>query len=447
MEVQIMTIPSIRDMLDTAIAKVVSNIDDYTQRPGKDFSRSRMFPADSVLSFLVTQSAQPLRDGMMDFFGPSPKIASVQAFCQQRTKLAPEAVKKTFTELTTDAYSFFTPEPYQYLAADGSTFTFTSSPRFSGPEYHTDQGGPDGSYAVHLNAMFDIGTGLYTDGVIQPIRQKDEFSAFCTMVDRHHAPEGSRTIFIGDRGYCSYNNMAHVIQAGQYFLFRSKDVNSKGLLLELGLSADRPADTWVTYTLVRTHSKKVLQELDGIVRYVDANTSFDYIAPKSSETYRLTFRVVRFRLDNGSWECIITNLPEEEFPPEKIKHIYHMRWSIETTFRKLKYTLGTLSFHTYKPQLVAQEIWAGLTAYNLTALAIAKAPVRHSDGKKHEYAINFSAAAHIIRLYLGALFALNEETMLQIISRYLLPVRPDRQYRRLNTAHFRRPKYILYRPA
>jgi len=447
MEVQIMTIPSIRDMLDTAIAKAVSDINGYTQRPGKDFSRSRKLPADAVLSFLVAQGAQTLRDGMMDFFGPSLETASVQALCQQRIKLAPEAVRRTFTELTADAYSFFTPESYQYLAADGSTFTFTSSPRFSGPEYHTDQGGGDGSYAVHLNAMYDIGTGLYTDGVVQPIRQKDEFSAFCTMVDRHHAPDSSRTIFIGDRGYCSYNNMAHVIQAGQYFLFRSKDVDSKGLLLGLGLPADRPADTWVTYTLVRTHSKKVLQGLDGIARYVDANTSFDYIAPKSSETYRLTFRIVRLRLDNDSWECIVTNLPEEEFPPEKIKRIYHMRWGIETTFRKLKYTLGTLSFHTYKPKLVAQEIWAGLAAYNLIALAVAKAPVGHSDGKKHEYAINFSAAAHIIRLYLRALSALDEETMLQMISRNLLPVRPDRKYRRLNTAHFRRPKYILYRPA
>lgn len=442
-----MTIPSIRDMLDTATAKTVSDIDGYTQRPGKDFSRSRKLPAGAVLSFLVAQGAQTLRDGMVDFFGPSPQAASVQALCQQRMKLAPEAVRRTFLELTSDAYGLFTPESYQYLAADGSTFTFTSSPRFSGPEYHTDQGGGDGSYSVHLNALYDIGTGLYTDGVIQPIRLKDEYSAFCTMADRHRTPDGSRAIFIGDRGYCSYNNMAHVIQAGQYFLFRSKDADSKGLLLGLGLPADRPVDTWVTYTLIRTHAKKVLSGLDGIVRYVDANTSFDYIEPKSADTYRLTFRVVRFQLGNGSWECIVTNLPEEEFPPEKIKRIYHMRWSIETTFRKLKYTLGTLSFHTYKPQLVEQEIWAGLAAYNLAALAIAKAPVEPQDGKKHEYAINFSAAAHIIRLYLGTLSTMDEETMLQMISRNLLPVRPDRKYKRLSTAHFRRPKYILYRPA
>ena len=41
-----------------------------------------------------------------------------------------------------------------------------------------------------------------------------------TTVDRHDVLDGIKNVYIGDRGYCSYNNMAHVVEQGQYFLFR-----------------------------------------------------------------------------------------------------------------------------------------------------------------------------------------------------------------------------------
>lgn len=190
----------LRDLLSNAIKKVGSNIQNYSRHPGRDFSRKRKLPVETLIAFLVAQGSGPLRDELIDYFGAPPDTISVQALCQQRNKLDPEALRQTFLGLTSSAYAQIQPEPYQFLAADGSTFTFASKPCFSPQEYHTRQGGADGSYGIHLNAMYDLGTGLYTDGVIQPASQKDEFRAFCTMVDRHRAPAGSRTIFIGDRG-------------------------------------------------------------------------------------------------------------------------------------------------------------------------------------------------------------------------------------------------------
>lgn len=203
----------------------------------------------------------------------------------------------------------------------------------------------------------------------------------------------------------------------------------------------------MTYSLVRTMSKKVIAGLPGPVHYVTASTSFDYVAPGSGDVYRLPFRIVRFRLDNGAWECVVTNLPQDEFPPDRIRQIYGWRWGIETGFRKLKHTLGTLSFHAYKPKLVMQEVWAGLAAYNLTSLAVAAAPVDRKGGRKHDYAINFSAAAHIMRQYLRGHDSISDSDLLRMLARYLIPLRPGRHFQRLQTAHFRRPKYILYRPA
>ena len=61
-----------------------------------------------------------------------------------------------------------------------------------------------------------------------------------TTVDRHDVLDGLKNVYIGDRGYCSYNNMAHVVEQGQYFLFRTKDIHSEDVSANLNLQ-DREA--------------------------------------------------------------------------------------------------------------------------------------------------------------------------------------------------------------
>lgn len=71
---------------------------------------------------------------------------------------------------------------------------------------------------MYLNAFYDLQKHTYSDTLIQAVHQKDEFRAFCDMVDRHHVLPGTKDVFIGDRGYCSYNNMAHVLDVSSGLL-------------------------------------------------------------------------------------------------------------------------------------------------------------------------------------------------------------------------------------
>ena len=87
--------------------------------------------------------------------------------------------------------------------------------------------------------------------------KKDEFLAFCQLVDRHIPHPDQRTIFIGDRGYCSYNNMAHVIEKEQYFVFRTKDITSKGLIGNFVFPDSDTFDITVDVTLTRSHRKSI----------------------------------------------------------------------------------------------------------------------------------------------------------------------------------------------
>ena len=197
--------------------------------------------------------------------------------------------------------------------------------------------------------------------------------------------------------------------------------------------------------LVRSQSKKIQTE-SRCRRFVDRATSFDFIEYGSKDTYPMTFCIVRFQIPGGGYECIVTNLPRDEFPPERIKKLYFSRWGIETSFRKLKYTVGLSNFHAYKSEYVKQEIWARMITYNITETLISHTVLEKKE-TKHSYKVNFSSAVHICRSFLRP--AAEERTLdvAALLQRELIPIRNERQYPRLKTAHFRKPRYFIYRAA
>ena len=441
-----MSYEKIKAAFNDSVNHVVSNISRYAVTPEKDFTRSRKMGADMLISFLVSCGSSTTRIELLDFFGLQPDSPPASAFNQQRAKLRPEALEAIFyrfnSTLEIDAESGF-----RFPAADGSTFTFFSRPSFSPPEYFVSEGhSAKGFYSMHLNALYDLQRHTYSDALIQPVHGKNEFRAFCHMVDRHASLPGTRDVFIGDRGYCSYNNMAHVLEKGQFFLFRTKDIHSKGLVGNFDFPDTASFDIIVNVTLVRNH-RKALPVKEGFYRrYVDANASFDYVEYGSLDTYNLSFRIVRFPISDDSYECIVTNLPREEFPLERIKLLYYSRWAIEGSFRKLKYTIGLSNFHAYKPEYIKQEIWAKLIAYNITETLISLTVIKHGQ-TKHEYKVNFSMAAHICRVSLRPHTGGDLIDIMSLLQKELIPTRNDRRYPRLQTAHFRKPRYFIYRAA
>ncbi len=443
---------TIKSLFLSAVQDVVSHISDFTLRPGKDLTRNRKFPADKLISFLVTQGASSTRVEMIDFFGMDASMPTSSAFRQQRAKLMPEAFAEVFNSFSNSYFSLGgsqkqTADGYHCIAADGSTVSFFSSNKFAADEYFVSEGhSAKGFYNLHINALYDLDRNMYTAALLQPVHRKDEFQAFCSMVDACPLLPGTKDIYMGDRGYCSYNNMAHVIEKGQYFLFRTKDVLSKGLVGNFDIPKEGAFDKTVTVTLVRSHSKKIPVSDGNYRRFVDRAASFDYLEYGSADTYTLSFRVVRLRLSDGSFECLVTNLPEKELPPERLKSLYHARWGIESSFRKLKYTIGMSSFHSCKPEYVEQEIWAKLTAYNITE-AMVQSLVLEKHDTKHDYQVNFSMAAHICRVFLRLGAEEDAINTVAILQKELIPIRPDRIYPGLKSAHFRRPKDFVYRAA
>ena len=290
---------------------------------------------------------------------------------------------------------------YSFFAVDGSKMHFASDHRYADDSYRVppSHSGNKPYYTEHLNALYDLENRVYVDGVIQSYRGANEYTALCQLCDGYQPAEGELPVFIVDRGYTSLNTIAHMIEKGWGCLFRSKDVGvSGGILQRIRLPNTDTFDVDVTVEIYRSRSKKVELSEEN-TSFISKKTAFDFLEYGSTNTYKMDFRVVRLQLDNGQYEVLITTLPRDSFPPQVLKALYALRWIEEDSFRSLKYTLGTLSFHSAQPDLVTQEIWAHMIEYNLTELmvqgtATAKATTDASSQadtlqRKYAYRTNF----------------------------------------------------------
>ena len=430
-----------------AVNYVSDHIADYAYQPGSDFTRKNKLPPEKLIPFLVTQGSGSTKNELTKAFDFSADHPSASAFTQQRAKLKPEGIAALFYRFNAALDSLHPDGKYRFIAADGTTFTYLSNEKFSSPEFFSKQGNSyDGCYSIHAIATLDLETNTYTDCVLQPIKQKNEYGALAAIVDRHPIPDNSSLVFLADRGFCSYNNMAHVIERGQFFLFRSKDVLSKGLLHHIDLPPSDSFDIDLRLIIIRKQMKSRPLP-DGYVRFVNHDTSFDFLEYGSSDYYVLPLRVVRFEISPGVFECLVTNLSRDDFPPETLNALYHCRWNEETSFRSLKYTIGLSKFHASKAVFVLQEIWARLVFYNFISAVINLAVLPHKTATKYSYKINFSSAVTICREFLRSSPSDCSLDVFALLNRDLTPIRKNRQFPRLHTAHFRRPAYFHYRPS
>ena len=93
------------------------------------------------------------------------------------------------------------------------------------PSYVCNNSAPDGYNQLHLNPLFDLYERTFFDAVIQPAPQKDEPGALVQMLQRNTFDR--KTIIVLDRGYESYNVIAHLMNTPNVdFVIRVKQNHS-----------------------------------------------------------------------------------------------------------------------------------------------------------------------------------------------------------------------------
>ncbi len=410
----------IRSALFHAIGKTAENLDICVKTPGKDFSRKRKLPLQTMLLMLIGMGGGSLAKELYDWFGYTSDTATSSAFVQQRDKIRPEAIETIFNEFARSTTPATTFQEYRLLAVDGSDLRLPSNPADDFSLIRNAEGQKPYNL-IHLNAMFDLMSKAYIDVTVQGKKGMNEHRALVSMIDRSAIP--GKVIVLMDRGYESFNNIAHLQEKGWNFVIRAKE--SYGIISNLPLPDTDEFDVDITLTLTRRQTKETLALLaDHPERYrwLQPRTTFDYIKPKQSNMYDLHFRAVRFLISDGNYETIYTNLDAQAFPIKKLKDLYRLRWGIETSFRELKYAIGLASLHSKKKDSLLQEVFARLILYNYTSLIARHTPP--PQGKQ----LNFSIAMLVCKQFL--IKKITSEQIFEIFARHLLPIRPGRQYKR-----------------
>lgn len=423
----------LKNLLLSEINSVSKRADVFSFDSGKNFIRKRKLPFETVIKTIIGMESKSLTNEMIDVFEAEPSMPTASAFVQQRCKIKPEAFKTIFDGFTSKLVSEKDDE-LRILAIDGSDVQIATNPNDKS-SYYPGANGQKPYNLLHLNALFDLTHKIYTDSVIQGRMDLNEHSALQEMVDRSSI---KKALVIADRGYESYNNMAHIKEKGWYFLIRIKD-GVNGIKNGLELPACDVFDVPISLKLSRKQTNEMKERYikdKNHYKLIPHSTPFDYLDIKLRKSdplqyYELDFRVVRFKISDDSYETVLTNLDIDKYPPNKLKELYSSRWGIETSFRDLKYTIGMLDFHSKKVMCIQQEIYAHLIMYNFTEMITSHVVIEKKQ-RKYTYKANFSVAAHMCRLfYQGKTTSPNLET---IIARNIIPIRPDRHRERKLTA-------------
>ena len=357
-------------------------------------------------------------------FQNSEKTPSASAFVQQRQKLLPAALEALFHRFTALLRPEKTFRGYRLLAVDGSSLKSAAYPE-DPASYRPGTPRQHGWNLWHMNALFDLENGIYTDLIVQKEHEKNECKALCQMADRSRI--SGKVILLADRNYESCNNLAHLKRRGWNYLIRVRD---KGRAIAYGtLLPDQPEfDIPLQLTLGRLTPRQL--EAKGIAvpasyyRLPSAMT-FDFLEPDSTDFYEISFRIVRFQTSGGKMETLITNLDPEQFPLSALKTLYARRWGIETSFRSLKYAVGLIHLHAKKPDLVLQEIFASFLIFNFTQASTWAADISQGNSKYKRH-VNFSDA---VFAYCAFLRCAAPDPLL-LLRRKLLPFRPSRMFPR-----------------
>lgn len=429
----------VKAMLFTSIHELAANPEHYVLHPGKDFSRNRKLGFQRLLLMLLTMEGDCIKEELYRYFGRSTDTPSKAAFYKQRKKVKEDAFRSLLVSFTQKCQKKLLKGKYSLVACDGSAADIFRNPDDSDTFFEPNGKSTRGFNQIHINAFFSVLDKKITDLLIQPARKRNEYSAFCQMVDRSESD--TPVIYLCDRGYASYNAFAHVIESGQFFVMRCTDDKTEKIL---GFPLDniQQLDYHVERILSRSQSKKkrLHPEQEEQYRFVCKNVPMDYITQGHPE-YRLSLRIIRIELSDSCYENLITNHPELDFDFDDLKDLYHLRWDEETSFRDLKYPLCLKAFHSQKYEYIIQEVWARAILYNFCS-EIAMAVEIPEKKRKYVYQVNYSEAIKICRDFLR----IHDGTTLDVeglIAQNILPVRPGRTFPR--QARFKLPISFCYR--
>ena len=387
------------------IAKLIKNnnfIAAYRNKASYFSRSSAKLTFDKLLLFMLTLPRQSAQCALNRFIKERGYDFSLhkQSLFEAREKLS----HRVFIDLNNDfflpghAYSdtFKTHKGLRVIAVDGSVFDVPTGADWFGTLKTCGQAAPKAQAVAFTDVLneYIVRAELHPYGVGETNVTGQMLREFL------ETNNDASNLFLFDRGFFS-RNLAIGIYDHAKFLFR---VNSQSL-----------------------------KEIN------DANANDQTIIRSERGKPDLRLRVINYTLPNGETEKLVTNIFDSSFTVEDFGELYRMRWGVETCFLTLKSRLQIENFSSAKRELILQDFYASVFVYNMMIAAINEAEEKSTKKRnKYVYKANKNIAIAEIR---GILIdSLSDDDPIKrqssfmramdIISRSVVPVRPDRSFKR-----------------
>jgi len=234
----------------------------------------------------------------------------------------------------------------ELYAFDSSTITLFSDIMKGCGRNPKDDGKKKGGLKVHMLTDIHADTPQFVK--ISEAKMHDKnFLQYLNM------PKGSMLVF--DKAYNYYLQFAKWTEAGVNFVCRLKDNAKYEVHGEPLFEKKLGKDEFGVYKVEHIHidySETVEITVEGKKK-----------PKKVKQKKTLCLRLVFYKDEQGRKYRFITN--NWEISPEEVALIYKCRWSIETTFKKLKQNFQLTYFYSDTENGIKTQVWCTLIAYLL----------------------------------------------------------------------------------
>lgn len=288
---------------------------------------------------LIKKSLQIELDSFFELVHGGEKRITKQAYSEARRKISPTA----FIELDNATLDWFYGDGdfdtflgYRLLAMDATVVELPDTKRLrdafgyasGAPGVQLARAKAAGLYDVRNDLVVASIIGKYTTG------ERDLAKNLIARLKRTDVqPEPVRDLILFDRGYGSALFYWYLENSGVKYLIRVKT----------GAQGDKQF--------------RAAQKPDQVIDY------------RVSDGKVIKMRVVRFPLESGEEEVLVTNLLDDDLSLDEFKKLYFMRWGIETKFNELKNRLEVQNFSGETVIAVEQDFYASIYLSNMIALA------------------------------------------------------------------------------
>ena len=405
-------------MLGTKIMGVIngSGFMEMARKTPNDFTRNRTMPFNLLMVHIITSLKSSSASALRRFF-----VSVGMVFASMRQQSYSEARQKVnvwaFVRLLDESATVMlentskTWHGYRVFAIDGSKMQLPTDKKLLA--HYGGMGKNGDTPTAQASILYDVQNDIVADAAIRPLAD-DERAMAKTHIEACNAllPDDKKLI-IFDRGYPSFELMEMLETMGFKYVMRVRRAFNN----DIDSQSKTDGHVWLNQGEKRMHA-----------------------------------RVIKFILDSGEEEVLLTNISDKRLGKKAFKKLYFMRWPVETKYDMVKNKLQIENFSARTVEGVQQDFYATMLLANFVAAAAHDViediqEARKDKDNKYTYKANINETISILkdRLALALLSDSRDEQAAIIdfilfeIKKHVVPIKLNRSTPR--NKHPRKAKF------